>query len=144
MAGGTFCVNLDIRVRGFCVAVHNSWPILERVRTFAHILARTSKGFASLGKSWPKLRKGSYFCADSGQNLERVRTFAQVLAKTSKGFALLRISWVGRERVRIFGAQTASSKNLQNEPVIFVAFCLHNFIIRSQLFGRLWLVALFV
>ena len=94
---------------------------LQRVRTFGHAFAGTSKGFALLGltckgsaplvkvckgfallgTALPNIQNGSHFCADPGQNLERARTFGEGLqrdrafghgrANYSEGIALLDI-----------------------------------------------------
>ena len=82
------------------------------------LLAKVRKGVALLGTALPNIEKGSHFV----HLFERVRTFRNVLA------------WA--RRVRSFLTQAAPRENLKNRATIFVAFCLHKFVIKMTCFGR--------
>ena len=80
------------------------------------LLAKVRKGVALLGTALPNIEKGSHFV----HLFERVRTFRNFPARAG--------------RVRSFRTQVAPSKNCKNRAIIFVAFCLHKFIIEMTFF----------
>ena len=102
--------------------------LLERVRTFVQILARTSKGFALLvkvrkgfallGICSPTPRKGSHFW----------RRFAN-------GSHFCAFSGLGAKGSQVSNA-SGTKQIVKNRASIFVAFCLHKFIIKMQVLGR--------
>ena len=114
--------------RGAHKRVRTFGHLLERVRTFVQILARTSKGFALL----VKVRKGFALLGICSPTPRKGSHFWRRFANGSHFCAFSGLGAKGSQ----FSNASGTKQIVKNRASIFVAFCLHKFIIKMQVLGR--------